>query len=291
MIASISDLQQKREKTELVLMNIYNLPPIPKVMAEVLKMLDNPATTIPEISKAVSKDQSLIIKILSIANSPLFGLQRKVTSIDFAILVLGFGEIRNIISVLSMVESFRNKTDKYLDFKKFWLHSFLTGTAARKLAEDFNYASTGEAFISGFLHDIGISIMHRYFHSSFVLCADQIENGEDCTAAETSILGMPHEEIGNFLSERWNFPINICDAILNHHKPERAMSNLVLASIVHIADYMTNKLMIGDLYWDRNIRLSEDAKEILGISSNFEEFVESYRQIFTLQEESVRYLH
>src|SRR5690606_5158229 len=108
--------------------------------------------------------------------------------------------------------------------------------AARKLAEDFNYASTGEAFISGFLHDIGISIMHRYFHSSFVLCADQIENGEDCTAAETSILGMPHEEIGNFLSERWNFPINICDAILNHHKPERAMSNLVLASIVHIAD-------------------------------------------------------
>ena len=167
MVTIIIDQKQKREKTELVLLNIYNLPPIPRVMAEVLKMLDSPSTNTTDLAKAVSKDQSLVTKILSIANSPLFGLQRKVTSIDFAILVLGFGELRNIVSVLSMVESFKNKTDKYLDQKEFWLHSFLTGTATKKLAEEFKFPFSGEAFIAGFLHDMGVSIMHRYFHSNF----------------------------------------------------------------------------------------------------------------------------
>ncbi|MFO7445036.1 MAG: HDOD domain-containing protein [Ignavibacteriaceae bacterium] len=293
MATIILDQKQKREKTEMVLLNIYNLPPIPKVMSEVLKMLENPSISTIELTKVISKDQSLVTKILSIANSPLFGLQRKVTSIDFAILVLGFGELRNIVSVLSMVESFRNKTDKYLDHKQFWLHSFLTGTATRKLAEEFKFPFSGEAFIAGFLHDMGVSIMHRYFHTNFITISDLLDQGVDLAEAETSVIGMTHEQIGNFLIERWNFPLTLCDAILHHHVPGESKNNLLLSSLVHIADYMTNKLMTGNFSWDRNLTVSNEAKEALRFNSDeeFDAFVEGYREVFAQQAESIRFMN
>jgi HD-like signal output (HDOD) protein len=293
MATILLDQKQKREKTEMVLLNIYNLPPIPKVMSEVLKMLDNPGMSTTELTKVISKDQSLVTKILSIANSPLFGLQRKVTSIDFAILVLGFGELRNIVSVLSMVESFRNKTDKYLDHSEFWYHSFLTGTATRRLAEEFKFPFSGEAFIAGFLHDMGVSIMHRYFHTNFITISELMDQGVSCSEAESTVIGMTHEQIGNFLIERWNFPLTLCDAILHHHTPGESKNNLILSSIVHIADYMTNKLMIGNFNWDRDMVVSAEAKDALRFNNDteFDDFVEGYRELFSKQIESMRFLN
>ena len=220
---SILPLQQRKEKTELVLKNIYNLPPLPKVLSEALKLLENKKTSNSELGSLISKDQGVVSKILTIANSPMYGLQRRVTSLDFALLILGFSELKSIISVLSLTEAFKNKTDKYLDQKTFWLHSFLVGSASKRLAEDIGFYNSGEAFIGGFLHDMGISVMHRYLHSSFIQIHDLITVERlSLKEAELEILGMDHQEIGNFLLERWNFPIELCNAILSHHNPSTA---------------------------------------------------------------------
>jgi HD-like signal output (HDOD) protein len=176
MVADTQDILEKRERTEKVLTSVVNLPVIPKVMFETIKLLDNKYTTAGELNKVISKDQALLTKILTIANSPLYGLQRKVTTIEYAILVLGYRELKNIISALSVAEAFRNKTDKYLNSKEFMLHSYLTGTACKKLASDIGFNNSGEAFIAGFLHDIGISIIHRYLHSSFINVTELVES-------------------------------------------------------------------------------------------------------------------
>jgi len=90
----------------------YAVPPkLFEAMTEAMELLDNSSASISTLTSVISRDQGLVTKILTIANSPLYGLQRKVTSIDFAVMVLGFTELKNIISVLSMAESFKNKTD------------------------------------------------------------------------------------------------------------------------------------------------------------------------------------
>ncbi len=286
--------QQKREKTELVLRNIYNLPPIPKVITEALQLLDNKSTSTAELGKVISRDQGLVLKILAISNSPMYGLQRRVTSIDFALLILGFNELKNIISILSMTEAFKNKTDQYLDHKEFWIHSFLTGSAAKRLAEDLDFYNSGEAFIGGFLHDMGISVIHRYFHSNFIQIRELVnKEGISFRDAEMQVLGMDHQEISYFLLNRWNFPASLSDAMLHHHNPSLShQDNKMLASIIHFADYMTQKLNLGAFFYDKDYELENESLSFMQFKNETEvdQFIEGYRDLFTRQIEAVRYL-
>ena len=293
MIADTQDVLQKRERTEKVLTSVVNLPVIPKVMFETIKLLDNKYTTAGELNKVISKDQALLTKILTIANSPLYGLQRKVTTIEYAILVLGYRELKNIISALSVAEAFRNKTDKYLNSKEFMLHSYLTGTACKKIASDIGFNNSGEAFIAGFLHDIGISIMHRYLHSSFINITEVVETkGLTYHDAEMDILGMTHEQIGFFLLDRWNFPREISDPILSHHNPDESNSCTVLGAVVNMADYITNRLKLTNAPWDNDVILAPftQAKFNLERELDVERFIDGYKDIFWNQIEFVRFL-
>ena len=294
MLADTQDILQKRERTENVLTSVVNLPVIPKVMFETIKLLDNKYTTAGELNKVISKDQALLTKILTIANSPLYGLQRKVTTIEYAILVLGYRELKNIISALSVAEAFRNKTDKYLNSKEFMLHSYLTGTACKKISSDIGFNNAGEAFIAGFLHDIGISIMHRYLHSSFISITELVEvKGMNFHDAEMEVLGMTHEQVGFFLLDRWNFPREISDPILSHHSPDESNSCPVLGAVVNMADYITNRLKLTNAPWDNDVTLAQftQTKFNLERELDVERFIDGYKDIFWNQIEFVRFLN
>ena len=294
MITDTEELLQKKERTEKVLASVVNLPVIPKVMFETIKLLDNKYTTAGELNKVITKDQALLTKVLTIANSPLYGLQRKVTTIEYAILVLGYRELRNIISALSVAEAFRNKTDKYLNSKEFMLHSYLTGTACKKLATDIGFNNSGEAFIAGFLHDIGISVLHRYLHSSFINIIELVETkGSSYNEAELEVLGMTHEQVGFFLLDRWNFPKEITEPILSHHKPSESSSYPVLGAVVNLADYITNKLKLSNAPWDNDVALAPYTAFKFNIERELdvERFIDGYKDIFWNQIEFVRFLN
>jgi len=275
--------QEKKRKTELILPRIYNLPGVPKVMFEVNKLLDEPSTTTTHLRMVTGKDQGLATKILSIANSPLYGLPRKVSTIDFAILIIGFQDIKNIVTALSMIESFKNKTDKNLNQQDFWTHSVLTGNAAKRISEDLGYRIGGEVFVAGLLHDLGIPVIHKFLHSSFLDVIDKAVSTEiSYTQAEYDVLGLSHQEIGKFLAEPWNLPPSLCDTILVHQKPSKASENKILASIVHLADYMYQKLEIGNFYWDEKLELDESILSTLQFRDNYEleTFIMRYKDLF-----------
>ncbi len=291
MLTETQDIQAKRERTEKILASVVNLPVVPKVMFETIKLLDNKYTTAGELNKVISKDQALLTKILTIANSPLYGLQRKVTTIEYAILVLGYRELRNIISALSVAEAFRNKTDKYLNSKEFMLHSYLTGTASKKLATDIGYNNSGEAFIAGFLHDIGLSVMHRYLHSSYINITELVESkGVRFRDAELDVLGMTHDQIGYFLLDKWNFPKEISEPVLTHHDPSE--SNSVLGAIVNLADYITNRLKLTNAPWDNDVELAPFTARKFSLEREIDVavFIDGYKDIFWSQIEFVRFL-
>lgn len=283
--------KDKRKKTEMVLTNIYNLPAMSTVMMEVSKLLDDPSTNTNLLSKKIGRDQGLATKILSIANSPLYGLPRKVSTIDFAILIIGYQDIKNIVIALSMIESFKNKTDKNLDQNEFWLHSLVSGNASKRIAEDLGYRIGGEAFVAGLLHDLGIPVVHKYFHSAFESIVKKAKETEtDFLDLEMEELGLTHQDIGKFLMEKWNLPDELCEAILFHHTPSKCEKNLELASVVHLADYATQKLQIGNFYWDGKFKLDKNVLDILkiGTEEKLEELVNGYQDLFEKEAQSFK---
>ncbi|MGE5399264.1 MAG: HDOD domain-containing protein [Ignavibacteriales bacterium] len=283
--------QEKREKTELVLSNVYNLPAIPTIMMEISRLLEKPSTTTAELAKVIGRDQGIASKVLSIANSPLYGLPRKVSTIDFAILIIGYQDIKNIITALSMVESFKNKTDKNLNQKEFWLHSIMTGLASKKLAEDLGYRSGSEAFVAGLIHDLGIPVIHKYFHTNFIVICEKVNTSKiSYMEAEFDTLGLSHQEIGRFLAVKWNLPLALCDTILNHHTPQLANENKTLTSIVHLADYATHKLNVGHFYWDGEYLLDNSILETFKFNdmAQLDKFVNGYKDLFVQEANTLR---
>lgn len=288
------EVTQKREKTEKTLTNVMVLPVIPKIMLEALKLLDSQFTTAKELDKVIAKDQALVAKIITIANSPFYGLQRKVTTIEYAIMVLGYRELRDIISSLSVLEAFKNKTDRYLNQKEFILHSYITGTASKKLAGEVGFHNSGEAFIAGFLHDVGVSIIHRYLHSDFVQICELVENNKmSFQEAETEVLGMSHEQIGQFLLDKWNFPSEITDTVLKHHGSPASSHNPTICSVVQMADCLTQQLKIGNFVWDKDIVLDPYTMKKFNLERDidFERFATGYKDLFWEQVEFVRFLN
>lgn len=275
-------LQEKKKQSQTTLANIYNLPAMSTAIMEVSKLLDDPSTNTTELSRIIGQDQGMSTKILSIANSPLYGLPRKVSTIDFAILIIGYQDIKNIVVALTMVESFKNKSDKLFDQKSFWRHSVVTGAAAKRLAEDLGYRIGSEAFVAGLLHDLGIPVMHKYFHSAFEMITNEFNEGQDTlNDIELKHLGMSHAEIGRYLASKWNLPVHLCETVENHHNPSKSIDADVLTALVHLADYMTQKLELGDFNLDSNYQFDNNVTKTLKIDDqDIDQFIESYRNLF-----------
>lgn len=286
----IENIEAKKERVNRVLSTVYTVPSIPQVISEVSTVIDDPKTSANILGKMISHDQGLVTKILTVANSPLHGIPRRVSTIDFAIVVLGFNQVKNIVLALSMMDSLKISSDTKFDHKKYWLHSILTAAAAKKIADDLGYQASGEVFTAGLLHDLGIVIINKFFNKEFKEIIDTVKN-ENITflEAEEKHLGFTHQEIGKFLVDRWNLPIAIADVINFHHKPSLAENNQELTALVHLADYMTKQLMIGDFNWDETSSLDPAIIEILrlGDSEYLENFIFSYKDLFNEQVETI----
>jgi putative nucleotidyltransferase with HDIG domain len=285
----VENLPKKKTFIKL-LSSIRSLPSMPVIMIEVSKLLNNPLTSAADLGKVINKDQGLVAKILTVANSPLYGIPRRVSTIEFAIVILGFDHIKNIVMALSMIEAFKRTDGKNWDNASYWTHSLMTASAAKRIADELRYQRTGEVFTAGLLHDLGITIIQRYFNSEFNEICGLAESQEmRYLMAEEQTLGVTHQEIGQLLANRWNLPENLGETIAFHHRPSVIEGNKVLASIVHLADYMTQRLCIGCFYWDDNIQLDEGIIDILkfGNESNLNKFIDNHEELFKSQLESV----
>ncbi len=270
--------------------SIRNLPSIPVVMFEVTKLLDNPMTSTHELGKIISKDQGLTAKILTVANSPLYGLPRKVSTIEFAIVVLGFEQIKNIVVALSMIEAFNTKDKDDWHRRDFWIHSLTTAVGAKRIADDLGLAKTGEAFTAGLLHDLGISVIQRYFNKEFKKIIEVVQESEiTFLDAEMQILGMTHQDVGRFLAERWNLPESLSEAIAFHHNPSLTENWKNLTAVIHLADYMTHKVGTGNYLWDKEYILDQNIVTILNLGSDsyLEKLIETYEPLFKNELESI----
>ena len=283
------NIPEKKAYTKL-LSHIRNLPSIPVVIFEVSKLLADPMTSATDLGRVISRDQGLVAKILTVANSPFYGLPRKVSTIEFAIVILGFDHIKNIVMALSMIEAFKKNGGPNWNSESYWNHTLMTACASKKIADALGYPKPGEVFTAGLLHDLGIAVIQRYLNDEFNTIYETVRDQQiSYLKAEEQVLGLTHQEVGLYLANRWNLPESLSDSIAHHHLPSKSEKNKFLPSIVHLADYMTQKLGVGNFQWDEGMELDENIIEILGFNTRakLDEYIERQSELFKKQLESV----
>lgn len=288
----MNETEVRKRRIESILSGVHNLPSVPVIMMEVSKIIEEPGASASKLGKVISKDQGLVTKILSVANSPLYGIPRRVSTIDFAIVILGFNHIKNIVIALSMMEAFKDVNGPKFDHKKYWAHSFMVATAAKKIADDLGYRTSGEVFTAGLLHDLGIPIIYKYFNKGYNEIIRLVEEtGRSFFSLEEEVIGINHMEIAKFLIDKWNLPVNLGESIQYHHYPSRTPNDPLVAALIHLADFITQKIEIGDFDCDKGMQFDSNIIDILKLGNQeyLEQFIMSYKELFENQIESLNF--
>lgn len=199
---------------------------MPAVTIQIIEQLDNPNFSVAQIAKMIEQDQSIVARILKVANSPFYGFQKKISTVELAIIVLGTNALKEILYGFSIKRIFNKIVSVGFDIEKFWEYSLYCGSASRVIARRLGYKLAGEAFIAGLMHDLGILIIVQYFAQDFKKINQLLLSTKmPLIEAEHKILNTDHTEIGAWLAQKWNLPERLTTAILNHHTPYLKISN------------------------------------------------------------------
>jgi len=76
---------------------VKHIPSFPKVAMRVMKMMENPDATAKDLAEVIQFDQAITANVLKICNAAYFGLPRKVSSLDEALVVIGHDILKDII--------------------------------------------------------------------------------------------------------------------------------------------------------------------------------------------------
>jgi putative nucleotidyltransferase with HDIG domain len=256
-----------------VVRNLDDLPSLPAVVMELLNSIDQDDVDISVLAKKVSYDQALTAKTLRLANSSLYGLQVKVTTIQQAITYLGFQTTRNLITAAAVTGCFAEGHCPGFDHKAFWRHSIATAACAKVLARQMRF-NQDYAFTAGLLHDIGRLVLVSCFPNQYSETIAWREQ-HDCylLEAERTVLGVDHVDAGLALAEHWNFSDTMRLAIGGHHDPETPGAGF-LAAIIHVADAIVHALDLAQVQDDLVPPVSTVAWTALGLDE------EIYLQLF-----------
>lgn len=232
--------------TEL-LKEVEELPTMSPVTQQVLKLTGDPTASVSELSEAILQDQVLTAKVLKMANSAYYGYSRKIFNINEAIVILGFNGIRSLVLAASVFNIMNTDVDGYfLPKGELWRHSMITALFARSLAQKVDIGLREPAFIAGLIHDIGKIILNTFLKDHFKIVIDLVETGKiNFMEAERKVLGYDHAAVGAIVSERWNLPMMLTEAIALHHTPGEATINPILTSLIHVADALSMSIGAG----------------------------------------------
>lgn len=228
--------------------NLGDLPPLPQVAAQVLRIVADPDSTADELQKVISTDQALTSQILKIANSAMFGMMREVKTVTQAIMTLGFSTIKSVV-IASSAKNLYNRGSSGLQERLMWEHALATAMAGRAYGKLLRFPRTEEIFLAGLMHDIGKSVMGLKFPERYGALVRTVYNEQgDSLEMELDTFGFDHTMVGEALLQSWNLARNIEHTVRWHHDPlETPQEDRSLCALVALGNQMalTQKIGIG----------------------------------------------
>ncbi|WP_079432887.1 HDOD domain-containing protein [Zoogloea sp. LCSB751] len=246
---------------------IRSLPAMPTVALELLHTLtetDASSADLVDLARRIAQDQAITARVLRVANSPFYGLQSRVASINDAIVVLGFSAVRSLVLAAAVMASLPGGPCTGFSQERFWRHVLGTAAAAQAIGKRLGRPSEA-LFIAGLLHDIGrlaLVVLYPARYAATLAAAREQDRGLQET--ELAFFGFDHAAVGASLAEHWHFPAEIADALAWHHQPDRGKAG-GLAAIVHYADAIAQALDLDESEDSQVARLQEDAVASLGL--------------------------
>ena len=253
------------------------LPMLPKVVQEVMQLLNAGDVDIKTLADKINHDQVLSARVLRMSNSAYFGCSRSVSTIEDAVSLIGLDKLNTLVVASGVTSAFTDVPG--LDLKRFWQHSLIAASIARQIATEQGLEADS-AYIAGLMHTVGQLPIHMVFPKAGaeIEAACKGRSVLERSEVERSILGTDHNLVGEKLAKHWNFPEKISRVIRYYTDP---LNNAAcdLAPIVYVAVHIAFDLESGKETQYIAETLSMDVATQLGIEDKeaLAERIETYR--------------
>ena len=204
----------------------FSLPPMPKTLLHLRQAMEDPQGSPHQVLKIVMADQLLTSRILKVVNSSFYAVANPVTSVQHALVLLGYKVLLGIATAHCVTPASGAERSRVVELMR---HSFKCAYVARKLA-----GLCGEdeeiAFVGGLLHDIGKVVLWR-------LLAEQELADEQCER----LVAAHHVQVGELLAESWHLPEAVSNVISRHHDSDCLVGEDRMPALVQLADRYVNE--------------------------------------------------
>ena len=213
--------------------DVAELAAQPLAALQVLRVVEDGRASSADLARVIEADPGLSARVMRLANSPYYGLSRRVGSASRAVVLLGFSAVR----ALAVSAAYGLLVDESNDgLPGFWSHCVCAAVGASCVARIAG-APMNDAFSAGLLHDVGLG------------------------------LGAPledHAAAGAQSLEAWRFPDDLVVAVAEHHAVP-ALSDSMLTRLVRVGEALA---AATDPTWSADGEVLEvvDAVEDCGVA-------------------------
>lgn len=198
-----------------------SLPSLPAVAIRVLELTSDPDVKMDELAAEIQIDQGISAKILRTVNSSFYGLRKRCSSIEHALVMLGLGPVKSLVLGFSLVSITEGDDEDGFDYLGYWERGLTTAVAAKYAAEMVeNKSITDEAFLAGLFQDIGMIALHRSMGKKYLDIIEQTQGDHDkLSKFELDKIEIHHATVSALLCENWKIPHEIVIPVRYHDHP------------------------------------------------------------------------
>jgi putative nucleotidyltransferase with HDIG domain len=262
---------------------LNSLPAMPVIAQKLLALSLDTDEGEAQMLKLIGQDPLITAKIVGLANTPIFGVTRKVSTINDAAMLLGFSRVRSVAIGIATMSALTKLPEGHFKANDLWMNSMATAVTMRTIARAMPARARpmeDQIFLAGLLHDIGyMALAFLDTHASNALHAQlQSQPERPILEIEQELLGITHSEIGAQLAHHWHLPEDIITVIRHHHTPdeEDAKEGQPMVRLVSFAEKMFAEEEISEAEW---LELGVDSDKAENIRSQMDELTEQAKQL------------
>ena len=253
-----------------------DVPTLPDIALRIREAVDHPDASVPAVLSIVSSDPSIAARLVQVANSPAYRGMSPVDNCRDAIVRLGLGTTKELVSSIALKSLFRSSSSLLKNrMQELWRHSTYVAAISTLLAKKTPGINPDRALLAGLVHDIGsLSVIMRATHYSELLS----------NAAQLDLaIAKLRSQVGAMILRKWEFPDDMVTTVMEvedwNRNPDSTADCCDVVMVAKILSYIgtpkamtippltkvpaTEKLALGGLEPQACLKLIDEAGEAI----------------------------
>jgi HD-like signal output (HDOD) protein len=235
------------------------LPPLPATAIQLLQLAGDPTADAAKLARVIRQDGPTTAKLLSYANSSLYGRAVTINDVKDAVArVLGFDIAMGIAIGMTLGQTLRIPEDGTLGLTAYQRDAVYSAALAEKLTRHIPGhlgVSSGKAYLAGLLHNIGFLFLGHSFPEQYQRLAKTraVNPHLPVKTLEYAVLDTGHEVLGGRLLSGWGLPGEVVAAALHHHDQDYQGDHAAYVHLIGLTAYLLNDHGLAELGQDADL--------------------------------------